>query len=58
MNTDRHRAYIEHGSCLYEFDGIEFIYCYTTENGDRYEKKKDLKISSYQHRIIPCDLAM
>ena len=44
MNTDHTRAYIEHGGCLYEFDGIEFIHCYTTENDDLREKRESIEL--------------
>ena len=43
MNTDHSRAYIEHGGCLYEFEGIEFIHCYTSENGDLKEKMDNVR---------------
>ena len=54
MNTDHNRAYIEHGGCLYEFDGIDFIHCYTTENGDLREKMnsvRDIRIPATDYSI-------
>ena len=43
LYTDNKRAYIERDDCIYEFNGIEFIYCYTIENGDHEEKLKQIK---------------
>jgi hypothetical protein len=43
MKTDHDRAYIEHNGCLYEFDGIDFIRCYTKEKGDFLEKRDSIK---------------
>ncbi len=46
LYTDHSRAYIDHGDCLYEFEGTEFIHCYTTDNGDRAEKLKEVRTVS------------
>ena len=43
LYTDNKRAYIERDDCIYEFNGIEFIYCYTIENDDHEEKLKQIK---------------
>lgn len=43
--TDHKKAYIDHYDCLYEFEGINFIHCYTHDNGDKPDKLKSVRLS-------------
>ena len=45
LYTDHKKAYIDHDDCLYEFEGIDFIHCYTYDTGEKSEKLKTVENS-------------